>query len=497
MTASPHLAPLWTIADLQQILQAEILPTVLAQELVSSAVTGVSIDTRSLQAGDLYISLVGEVHDGHKFAAKAIELGAAACLNHHAVDGGLPAGAIELRVANTEAALVQLAQAARDRAQAKLVAITGSSGKSTTKEIMTSVIAGQSRVEATAGNLNNHIGLPLSLARLHPDTPYGVFELGMNHAGEIANLTRVLKPHVAIITTIGTAHIEFFTDGQQGIARAKAEIFEGVQPGGCAIIPHEAHAIDILRSAAAQYGVTQVRSFGKDHAADAVLLSCTPLPQGGSQVRARLSGREIDFSWGLMGEHNATNALAVLLAVEALGLDMGKALHSLGQIEPLKGRGSRAVYGDVLVIDDCYNANPQSMVAALANLGACQPSTAQGRKIAVLGPMFELGEQGPALHAGLLPALEAAGVDQLFCCGELMQHLWAIVPQKMQGAWAESAAALAPLVAGAVQAGDCVLVKGSRGQQVMIEGKMCPSMAQVIAAIADKMAAAKGGINAA
>lgn len=472
----------------------------------SVPVTGVSIDTRTLQQGDLYIALIGDAHDGHKFAARALELGAAGVLLSHTVEG-LAADAPVLMVENTDKALWDMAASARARSTARIAAVTGSSGKSTTREMLGYMAEGQAphAVHMTEGNLNNHIGLPLMLARLSQQAKYGIFELGMDHAGEISRLTRLLRPHVALITTIGVAHIEFFPEGQVGIAKAKAEIFEGLEPKGIAIIPAEPHAEDLLRAAALAHGAAVCQTFGDAAGATAVVHDVVVQPDATSRVEMTLNGRNLAFSLSFMGRHNARNAAGALLAAQALGLDVEKAAVTLGTLEPLKGRGARKTLGNhVLVLDECYNANPQSMTAAISNLGAC-PLPAAGRRIAVLGDMLELGAEGPADHAALAAVLQAARVDQVFCCGVLMQHLWGALPDAMKGAHAPTAHDLTPLVAKAVQSGDVVLVKGSRGKQVMLDGHMCPSMAEVIDGIAKAVGAEastlstgqKGGSHAA
>ena len=471
----------------------------------SVPVTGISIDTRTLQHGDLYIALVGDAHDGHKFAARALELGAAGVLLSHAVEG-LAADAPVLMVENCDKALWDLAACARARSTARIAAVTGSSGKSTTREMLGYMAEAQAphAVHMTEGNLNNHIGLPLMLARLPQHAKYGIFELGMDHAGEISRLTHLLKPHVALITTIGVVHIEFFPEGQVGIAKAKAEIFEGLEPTGTAIIPAEAHAEDLLRAAALAHGAAVCHTFGDAAGATAVVHDVVVQPDATSRVEMTLDGRDLAFSLSFMGRHNARNAAGALLAAQALGLDVEKAAVTLGALEPLKGRGARKTLGKVLVLDECYNANPQSMTAAISNLGAC-PLPAGGRRIAVLGDMLELGAEGPADHAALAAVLQAAQVDQVFCCGALMTHLWAALPDAMKGAHAPTAHDLTPLVAAAVESGDVVLVKGSRGKQVMLDGHMCPSMAEVIDGIAKAVGAGarpsstsqKGGSHAA
>lgn len=436
------------------------------------SVQGISIDTRTLNKGDIYVALKGDTHDGHNYVGIALEKGATGLL----VSTPIP-GQPCVVVPDTEAALRALAAYNRSRSNARIIGITGSSGKTTTKEMMQLVASGQKKTHATLGNLNNHIGLPLTLARMPQDTELGVFELGMNHANEILPLTKLLQPHVALISTVGSAHIENFPDGQTGIVKAKAEIFAGLQPGGIAVLPHDNPHYAALLTEAQRYNVGRTLSFGEKTGSDACLNNLT-LSADHSNLQATLSGRNLNLTLPVAGAHMAMNALGVLLAAHALGLDTDKAVAALASFHPPKGRGVIKHFGPVTVIDDGYNANPQSMRAGLAVLGLQQG----GRRIAVLGNMNELGAGiATTEHAGLKPDLQQAGVAQLFCCGPDMKALWDV--WQGPGHWAATAAELAPVVAAALQPQDIVFIKGSRGQQVNIKGVMSPTMAQVTAAI--------------
>lgn len=464
-------SPLWTSTDSAAATQG--------QATGEWAVKGLSIDSRTLQPDDLFVAIKGEHFDGHDHAADALKKGAAAVMISHRPPD-LPADAPALVVPDTMAGLTALAAAARTRSSAAIIAITGSVGKTTTKEMLQHIAQAQMPTHATTGNLNNHIGLPLTLARLPVWARYGIFEIGMNHPNEIAPLSTLLQPGLCLITNIGTAHIENFAEGQLGIARAKAEIFAGAK-GGVAILPKDTPFHEILKEEAGSAGINGILTFGRDTSADAHLIDAKVVGDK-TRVLARILGRNVDFVLPLPGEHMALNSIAVLMAAEVARLDPARAIATLSKFEPLKGRGQRKQFGDITVIDESYNASPLSMIAAIRVLGQSQLQTG-GRRVAVLGNMLELGATAPQAHADLVQELVAQKVDQVFCCGELMKHLWDVLPLAMRGRWTPDAASLAPVVASAVAPHDLVLVKGSRGQQVAIKGVMSPSMAQIIFAI--------------
>lgn len=419
------------------------------------AVRGLSIDTRTLKEGDLFVALKGE-RDGHDFVEAAFKAKAGAALVSRAVPG---AKGPLLMVADTQRGLEDLACAARARSSAKILGITGSAGKTTTKEILRLCCNALGRTHASAASYNNHWGVPLSLASLPRDAEYGVFEIGMNHAGEIRNLVSFVRPHVALITTIAPAHLEFF-GSCEAIADAKSEIFEGLAPGGAALIPSDSPYAKRLAARAAQARVGRLVRFGSS--GEARLLSFVPEGEG-MRVKADILGKTVDCLVGAPGEHIARNVVAALAAVALVDGDVLNAAAALKNFTALKGRGARFEVSGIQVIDESYNANPASMSAALALLGA-----ASGRKLAVLGDMLEMGEGGPALHAALAEPIAAANTDLVFASGPQMKALWDALPASRRGAYAESSTALAPKLTAALKQGDTVLVKGSLGSRMAV-----------------------------
>ena len=424
---------------------------------------GVSIDTRSLERGDLFIALKGE-RDGHGFVADALQKGAAAALVSEAPANVAPDAPL-LIVADTQTGLEALGRAARARAAAKIVAVTGSAGKTTTKEMLRLMLGAGGSVAASAASYNNQWGVPLSLARMARDNAYGVFEIGMNHAGEIRALVKQVRPHAALITTIAPAHLEFF-GSLETIADAKAEIFEGLEPSGAAIIPAGNSQFERLKARARAAGVKRILSFGAREGADARLISAEPHGEGQAIV-AKLGDERIGFTLGAAGAHIAMNAIAALLAARELGADATRAAGALANFIALKGRGARFAAGDIEIIDESYNANPASMAAALDLLGQTGPKP-PGRRIAVLGDMLELGKDSADLHRGLASAIAAARADLVFLCGPHMASLWQGLPAKNRGAYAEKSSELAPELTRSLRAGDVVLVKGSFGSRMSV-----------------------------
>ncbi|WP_142848734.1 UDP-N-acetylmuramoylalanyl-D-glutamyl-2,6-diaminopimelate--D-alanyl-D-alanine ligase [Telmatospirillum sp. J64-1] len=423
---------------------------------------GVAIDSRAVQPGDLFIALQGPNFDGHAFVAKAFEAGAAAAMVH-AVPEGLPAGAPLLRVEDTMTGLQALGGAGRARSKARIVAVTGSVGKTSTKEMLGLALSDQGLTHFSLGSLNNHWGVPLSLSRMPRDTRFGVFEIGMNHAGEISPLTRMVRPHVAIVTTVEAVHLEHFASVAE-IADAKAEIFEGLEPGGTAVLNRDNPWYDRLAAACAARGVT-ILPFGADEKAEARLLDCV-IGAEGSDVATRIGGKEIRYRLNVAGRQWVQNSLAVLAAIHALGADAGQAAASLAKLSAPKGRGQRhKLAANVELIDESYNASPVSMRAAIATLAAARP-VAAGRRIAVLGDMLELGEKSASLHAGLAESLREAGIDLVFTAGALMERLYETLPPQLRGAHAPDSATLAPQVTAALGEGDVVMVKGSAGSRM-------------------------------
>lgn len=424
--------------------------------------TGVSIDTRTLAPGDLFVALEGPNHDAHRFIPDALAKGAAAVVAT-ALPDGTSENAPALIVEDTLTALRDLARAARRRTKARVVAVTGSVGKTGTKEALRTVLAAQGRTHAAAGSLNNHWGVPLSLARMPAETEYAVLEIGMNHPGEIAALVDIVRPDTAVITTVEATHIAHF-DSLEQIADAKAEILTGIVDGGAAVLPRDNPHYERLRRHAEAAGVTRVIDFGRATSARARVLNCR-LEATGSAVTAEIDGEPLTYEVPLPGEHWVMNSLAVLAAVAAVGADAASAAAALAGLEPPRMRGERHAVrlpGGVLeIIDDSYNASPVSVKAALATLGRSTPSCG-GRRIAVLGDMRELGVRSAELHAELAGPLSEAHVDLVFTCGAEISALDAMLPDKQRGGHAEDAGVLAAKVADRVGPGDIVLVKGSR-----------------------------------
>ncbi|WP_208347776.1 UDP-N-acetylmuramoyl-tripeptide--D-alanyl-D-alanine ligase [Pseudaestuariivita rosea] len=437
--------------------------------------TGVSIDTRTLQPGDLFVALK-DIRDGHDFVAQAFEKGAAAALVSRRPDN-VPDDAPLLIVEDVLTGLTALGIAARTRTAARVVGITGSVGKTSTKEMMRVVLSMQGKTHAAEASYNNHWGVPLTLARIPTDTDYAVIEIGMNAPGEIAPLSRMARPHVAVITTVAAAHLEAF-DSIEGIAREKASIIDGLVSGGTAILNADIDTAGILQSKAAKKEAKQML-FGH-MGADFRLLN-VKLAENATVIQADIHGEATLFKLSSTGRHFAMNALAVLAATEALGADLARAAIDIGLWRPPAGRGmrQRLVLDDidegaiVDLIDDAYNANPTSLTAALEVLAAAQPihnvgRIAKGRRIAILGDMLELGDDGPDMHRAIAddPSMEL--ITRVHCVGALMRHLWDALPPEKRGEWVENATDLAQKAHRLADPGDVILVKGSKGSKVSL-----------------------------
>ena len=430
------------------------------------AADGVSIDSRTVAVGDLFVALAGPNHDGHDWVAQALAAGAAAALVHRRPEG-LDADAPLLVVEDTLKGLAALGVAARARSAARVVAVTGSVGKTGTKEMLALTLAAQGPTHASVGSFNNHWGVPLSLSRLPAESRFAIFELGMNHPGEITPLTKMVRPHVAVITTVEAVHTAFFT-GTEQIAEAKAEIFQGLEPGGVAVLPRDNPHFRRLATAARAAGADAIFGFGSHIDAEARLLDCG-LDPASTAVFALIHDEPIAYRLGVPGRHWAINSLAVLLAVGALGGDIPAATAALKAMAPPKGRGERrhiTVNGAAIeLVDESYNASPVSMRAALATLAAAKPAKG-ARRIAVLGDMLELGDQAAELHGGLAETVEHWDVDLVFTAGPLMANLFDRLPPARRGGHAADSSALAPLVKAALASGDVVMVKGSAGSRM-------------------------------
>jgi UDP-N-acetylmuramoyl-tripeptide--D-alanyl-D-alanine ligase len=458
------MTALWTTKALQTATQGTAIGTLPAD------IAGISIDSRTIAPGEAYFAIKGDVHDGHDFVVPALKGGGGvAVVARDRVDGlrdALGGDARLIAVDDVLAALRDLAAAARARSTAKIVAVTGSVGKTSTKEALALALGANGATHASAASFNNHWGVPLSLSRLAESARYGVFEIGMNHAGEITPLTRLVRPHVAIVTTVEPVHLEFFAS-VEAIADAKAEILLGLEPGGAAVLNRDNAQYQRLKRHATTAG-TRVVSFGENARADARLVKCALQPEG-STVEANILGVPVAYKIGAPGKHLVMNSLAVLAAASLAGADLARAALALARQAPAAGRGTRItlefVDGPALLIDESYNANPTSMRAALALLGQA-PLGPRGRRIAVLGDMLELGAAGPQLHKDLIAPIAENEVDLVFCAGPLMASLWQALPSASRGGYANTAADLEPVVLSAVRGGDAVMVKASAGSRM-------------------------------
>ena len=419
------------------------------------AASGVTFDSREVAPGDLFIAMRVETSDGHRYIAAALDAGAAGVICEQAADGP------HVVVADSFSALQALGVAARKRSRAQIVGVTGSVGKTGTKEALFAALDRHrpGRAHRSVKSYNNHTGVPLSLARMPASSVYGVFEMGMNHAGEIAALTRMVRPHVALITTIAPAHIENL-GSIEAIADAKAEVFEGLEPDGVAVLPFDSPHFGQLKAAAEAVGA-RVVSFGLNDGANVQALDWLDNGMGGTLVTARVQDVLLCFTLGQSGVHWVANAMGVLATVHAVGGDLPAAGVALAEMDGLAGRGARhriAVQaGEALVIDESYNANPASMAATLVQLGA-EPGR---RKLVVLGEMLELGDDGPAFHAALAQPVLAAGTARAILVGAGMAPLADALAGKMDCRHVADAASAMACLVDDLRGGDVVLVKGS------------------------------------
>ncbi len=457
------MSALWT--------STEIAAATDGKASVSFDVSGVAFDSREVGPGDLFIAMTGEMTDGHRFVDQAMGQGAAAVLV------SAPVSHPQVLVSDTTAALNALGAASRARTSAKIIGVTGSVGKTGTKEALAAALARahRSSVHRSVKSYNNHTGVPLSLARMPRESGYGVFEMGMNHAGELAALTQLVRPHVALVTAIASAHREFF-ESEAAIADAKGEIFQGLEPGGTAILPFDSPHYARLRKAAEPYAA-HILTFGRAEGADVRVLDEMPLAFG-SKVTAQLPEAELSFTLSQSGAHWVSNAMAVLAAVHALGGDLAAAGLALADLEDIAGRGARKQIpvgdGKALLIDESYNANPASMAATLMVLGDLHGR----RKIAVLGAMRELGADSDALHAGLAAQVMAANTDFALLVGSGMEPLAKALEGKTECVHVADAAAALEVVRSLIRAGDTVLIKGSNSI----------GLSRVVAGLADGVA---------
>ncbi|TAL37420.1 MAG: UDP-N-acetylmuramoylalanyl-D-glutamyl-2,6-diaminopimelate--D-alanyl-D-alanine ligase [Alphaproteobacteria bacterium] len=432
------------------------------------AATGISIDTRTLKKGQAFLALKGEKLDGHDYVEAAFKAGASAAIvskDFKPEDATWPL----LRVDDTMKALEGLGRASRARTKATIIGVTGSAGKTGTKEMLSVMLGAIGETHASKKSFNNHWGVPLSLANLPKTARFAVFEMGMNHKGEMSALTAQVRPQIVIITTIEPAHIEHFKT-VEAIADAKAEIFEGMDDKGIVILnvdnPHFAR----LKNAAEKRGLRKIYGFGEDEEAKSRLIDCT-LHADSSRVTADILGERVKYKINIPGKHIVVNSLGALTVVKAAAGELGKAVEALKNSEPVEGRGNRIMVTldggkpPLTIIDESYNANPASMLAALKVFELVQPAP-EGRRIAVLGDMLELGKDGPRLHAELANPLLKAKTELLFCCGPQMDALYHALPPDWRGAHESDSKALAARVIEAVRPGDVLLIKGSAGSKM-------------------------------
>lgn len=427
--------------------------------------SGVCIDSRTVAHGDLFVALKGPNHDGHNYVPHALGEGAVAAIVDAEWAQDKSQNLPLIPVPDTMKALEDLARAKRAHTRASVIGITGSVGKTGTKETLSLALSKVGETHKTIGNLNNHIGLPLTLARLPDSAEFTVLEMGMNHSGEIDVLSRLGRPNVAIVTTVEAVHLEYF-NSMEGIADAKAEIFVGMEPNATAVLFRDNPFYDHLCKQAEAADVHRIISFGRHEDADIRLLDCS-LHAACSAVTVKIGSETLDYCIGAPGQHWVMNSLAVLGAVKALGEDPVAASACFSEIRAPRGRGAYrtvalAKGGAIGLIDESYNASPASVRAAIAVLGRSTPK-GNGRRIAVLGDMLELGDTAPDLHAGLADDLIKAEIDTVFCCGPVMADLWAKLPDGMKGAYAPQSEGLIDPVCNALVDGDIVTVKGSLG----------------------------------
>ncbi len=457
--------------------------------MAAFSATGVSIDTRTLAPGDLFVALNGE-RDGADFAPAALRAGAAGALAERPVEGP------SVLVADSLVALARLGEAGRTRARgARRGAITGSVGKTSVTQMVRAGLELAGPAHGSVKSYNNQIGVPLTLARMPPATRRAIFEIGMNHADEIAPLARLVQPAAVAITNVEAVHVENFPDGEAGVAAAKAEILQGLERGGFAVLNADNRWFDYLKGEARRAGA-KPRTFGRAPNADARLSRFSPAP-GGASLEAVIDGRSVEFPIRQTAPHWGPMCLCALLMLKALDVELDTALNALADFAPLEGRGAaqrvEIVGGGFTLIDESYNANPVSMAAALAALDARPMGKADpGRRIAVLTDMLELGAVSAQCHADLAAEVAGGRIDLVFCAGPGMRALWEQLPNRQRGGWAASAAELAPMLAEAVENGDAVMVKGSNasGAQSLAEGLR--ALKQASAKIMERRAVAQG-----
>ncbi len=450
---------LWQVSDVISAIEVQ------GSSVPEGAIRGISIDSRTVQKHDLFFAILGDQLDGHDYVENALAQGAHAAVVSRPVEGVEPEKL--LRVDDTLEALNKLGIAARARSDAKVIAITGSVGKTGTKEALRLALAKSGVVHAAVASFNNHWGVPLTLARWPRKSDFGIFEIGMNHANEITPLVKMVRPHIAIITNVAPVHLMYFSSVDE-IAKAKAEIFDGLEAGGTAILNRDNQYFDYLADAARQAGAAKILSVGEHKDAMVRLVNCD-LYRDKSRALVNLMGQSITYDIGAPGKHLVFNSLSVLAAVKEAGGNVKLAAAALQDWVAPAGRGAQHCLkvgeNSAVLIDETFNANPTSMRAALATLASAGPH-GNGRRIAVIGDMLELGEISKDAHRDLLQPLLDAKVDQIFAAGSDMRFLWDDVPARLKGAYARDAISLEKELIAAVQPGDVVMIKGSKGSKL-------------------------------
>jgi len=453
------LSALWTADEVARALS----PIAMSG---SFEATGVTFDSRAVGKGDIFFALAGERTDGHAFVADALSRGAAAAVVARDVPGA--AGNL-IRVADPMSALVDLGRAGRRRSAARIASVTGSVGKTSTKDALRAILSAQAPTSASAASFNNHVGVPISLARLPREARYGVFEIGMNHPGEIEPLARQVEAHVGVVTNVEPAHIGHM-GSEEAIADEKACLFAGMRDGAVAVLNRDNRHYGRLARHARNRGVARIVGFGRHEAAEARLVACG-LHDSGSDVEALIHGHRIEYRLGAAGEHWVLNSIAALAVAEALGADIVTAAATLSEVRASPGRGARRRLefgsGTIELLDESYNANPASVQAMLAVLARTEPAPG-GRRLLVLGDMRELGEQADAYHAGLAQAVAASGAARVFLCGPHMEALWHELAAAQKGVHRPDSGALAGEVVAALRAGDVLAIKGSLGSKMKV-----------------------------
>ena len=456
--------PLWTIDAVLMATGGKLAGC----KADNDRIEGVSIDSRTTSKDDLFVAIVGDRMDGHDFVAKALIAGAKAAIVSTVTDEMKKAGAL-IVVDDPLVALEKLGRAARARCKGKIIGVTGSVGKTSTKEALRLCFEYSGKTHASVASFNNHWGVPLTLARMPKDTDFGVFEIGMNHKGEILELTDMVRPDISIITEIAESHLGHFSDLSE-IADAKAEIFTGQGEDGIAIINRDSPFFDQLSAHAASNGLKKNLGFGAHENSDFHLEKYF-LHADCSTVQANIDGEQVSYKIAVPGYHMVMNSIGVLGVVKMAGGDLAKAALAFANFAPAHGRGVQSTLrcptGQFSLIDESYNANPTSMRAAISVLGNVEPA-GSGRRIVALGDMLELGDNAKDLHKGLLKALVSAEVDQVFVSGAEMKHLWDDLPENMRGVYGESSSDLVASIISGMRGGDVIMIKGSLGSRMAV-----------------------------